>query len=419
MPVDWLAWANRSTCAYSGLERRVKTDEGSIQTILESDSLVRAVLSGSRDPAGPSQARVRRLSQDGRFSYQIELIRDKQSFHRNVSSGQLAENLVSLLRDHFRQALLCCQSNDYQILISKKGAWTCLTKPPSLDATVDEAAGGHNRRKQYLVQEGRPVAWMQELGIMKRDGSVIKQQYHKFRQINRYLEFIDDCLSALPEGRPWRIVDFGCGKASLSFALYDWLVKDKAKAVEIVGLDLKAEVVKASSRLATRLGYAGLRFERGDIASWQGSDGADMVICLHACDTATDAALARAVAWRSPVILAVPCCQKELIQKIQHPSLAPLLGYGLLRERFGSMATDVLRALALEVMGYKTQILEFIETEHTPKNALIRAIRNPAFDESGQRTAARRYLDFKRSLAVEPWLERALGADFVARLEGV
>lgn len=393
----------------------METIEQGIQGIFASGSLIQAVLSsplpGSKD--GAQKVSIRRIQPESRSVYHFEIFRDKQSFHENHDAAGAAARCTAWLKDSFRQAVFFCSEADYQYLVSRKGAVSCIKRPASKKAEAVPSA--HNRQRHYLLQEGTPVPWLVELGIMKRDGSVYKNSYHKFRQVNRYLEFIEDVLDQLPRDRPIRIVDFGCGKAALSFALYDWLVNHKKLQAEICGLDLKADIIKQCAGLSRKLGFDGLRFERGDIADWEAAGPVDMVICLHACDTATDAALARAVYWGAKVIFAVPCCQKELIQKIDNAAMAPLLGYGLLRERFGSLATDTLRALALEVMGYKTQVLEFIETEHTPKNILIRAVRGHGVPVENT-VAAAAYRRFRDSLAVKPWLEKALGSEFAAAI---
>ena len=214
-----------------------------------------------------------------------------------------------------------------------------------------------------------------DLGVQTPEGRVIKAKYNKFRQINRYLEFIEDVLKKLPDEGPLFIIDFGCGKSYLTFAMYYYLHELRRYETEIVGLDLKADVIADCNALAVKYGYRGLHFEQGDIGSYTCSRRVDMVVSLHACDTATDYALEKAIRWNAKVILAVPCCQHEVNRQIQNRELAPLLKYGLLKERMAALATDAIRAGLLEEMGYETQILEFIDMEHTPKNLLIRAVK--------------------------------------------
>lgn len=232
----------------------------------------------------------------------------------------------------------------------------------------------HNRQKHYILKEGIPVPFLQDLGVMTGDGKVVRTKYDKFRQINRFLELIEDVLPALDAGQENRIIDFGCGKSYLTFAMYYYLHELKGYPVRITGLDLKKDVISRCSRLAESYGYDSLEFCHGDIADYSGADQVDMVVTLHACDTATDYALAKAVAWGAKVILSVPCCQHELNRTMENPLLKPVFQYGIIKERMAALYTDALRAQLLEHRGYRTQILEFIDMEHTPKNLLIRAV---------------------------------------------
>ena len=232
----------------------------------------------------------------------------------------------------------------------------------------------HNRQKHYILKEGIPVPFLQDLGVMTGDGKVVRTKYDKFRQINRFLELIEDVLPALDARRENRIIDFGCGKSYLTFAMYYYLHELKGYPVRITGLDLKKDVISRCSRLAESYGYDNLEFCHGDIADYSGADQVDMVVTLHACDTATDYAMAKAVAWGAKVILSVPCCQHELNRTMENPLLKPVFQYGIIKERMAALYTDALRAQLLEHQGYRTQILEFIDMEHTPKNLLIRAV---------------------------------------------
>lgn len=375
-----------------------------MQEIFKDNSLIYGVLSDRVGGDGPDKVTIRKMSIRGGLCYQMETHRNKQVFHRNLQSVEAGEQLGVLLGAQFRQGVFYTREADWQVRISKKGKPGFVKHPPSRQDAVSE----HNRTKQYLIPEGEPVPWLISLGIMMPDGRIHKTRYDKFRQINRYLEFVEDCLPHVADLPLLRIVDFGCGKAYLTFALYDYLVNRKGLAVEITGLDLKKDVVAHCGELAEKLGFTGLRFQVGDIARYQSDNAADFVISLHACDTATDAALAKAVNWGARVILAVPCCHKELIRQISIQGLESLLQHGVLRERLGSMATDTLRSLALEVMGYQTQIMEFIDMEHTPKNILIRGIkvRTPGGDP------VRKYCDFKKTIGVEPGLENDFGNAF-------
>jgi methyltransferase family protein len=249
------------------------------------------------------------------------------------------------------------------------------------------------------------VPFLVELGVMTPDGRVKQQRYAKFRQVNRFLELVGDVVDDLPGG-VLRVVDFGSGKSYLTFALHHLLTAVHEREVELVGLDLKEDVVRECEAIARRLDARGLRFEVGDIAGYSGLDGADLVVSLHACDTATDAGLERAVRWQAKVILAVPCCQHELMPQLENDPLGPLLRHGVLKERFAAEVTDAARAQLLGIVGYDVQLVEFVDLEHTPKNILIRASRRDRPRDAASAHAD--YRAFADTLGIEPALERLL-----------
>ena len=264
------------------------------------------------------------------------------------------------------------QSNAKQ----QKNAGTGLSAGMDAAAFSERLASlSHNRTKKYVLQEGVPVPFLVDLGVMTAEGKVVKSRYDKFRQINRFLEFIEDVLPNLDSNRTNTIIDFGCGKSYLTFAMYYYLHVLKKYSIRVIGLDLKKDVIALCNRLSKKFGFENLTFLHGDIAGYEGVDQVDMVVTLHACDTATDYALAKAVKWGAKVILSVPCCQHEINKQIQNDLLSPVLQYGLLKERMSALLTDGIRGQLLEMSGYRTQILEFIDMEHTPKNIMIRAIR--------------------------------------------
>ena len=251
-----------------------------------------------------------------------------------------------------------------------------------------------------------PVPFLQDLGVMTQDGKIVHAKFDKFRQINRFLEFIEDILPELDKGRELTILDFGCGKSYLTFAMYYYLHELKEYDIRIIGLDLKKDVIRHCNELSEKYGYEKLRFLEGDIADYTGVNKVDMVVTLHACDTATDYALAKAVGWDAKVILSVPCCQHELNRQIKNEILEPILKYGLLKERMAALITDGLRAQYLEREGYEAQILEFIDMEHTPKNILIRAVKKRHAKEDNNIEASIKRCE--AALRVSPALGRLL-----------
>jgi SAM-dependent methyltransferase len=354
--------------------------------------LSRAVLSKPRRDSPYTKVTVRPVLVDEQLRYQFEYRQGAKATHANLLPLEAENELAGLIRRDFRQALLQTPEHDYQVLNGEK----LLRRPP----TARPAALAHDRPKERLLAEGKPIPFLVELGVMTADGKVKARRYDKFRQVNRFLELVD---TVLPQ-RPLRIVDFGSGKSYLTFALYHLLAVERALEVEIVGLDLKEDVIDRCRALAATLGYERLTFAVGDISLYDGAR-ADVVVSLHACDTATDAALARAVRWQAEVILAAPCCQHELLGQVRDDDLAPLLEHGILRERFASLVTDAARAELLRAVGYDAHVVEFVDVGHTAKNLLIRAVRRGGTVDSG---AIRRYGTFKRRLGLDPALEREL-----------
>jgi hypothetical protein len=325
---------------------------------------------------------------------------ESRTTDENVDGPSLDRLLRGSIGAEYRQALLHGPDADWQVLAGR-GEPRILRKPP----TRPSATGAHDRAKRHVLPEGEPVPFLVELGVQTPDGRVRAQRRSKFRQVNRFVELVEDIVPALPQGM-LRVVDFGSGRAYLTFALHDLLTRVHGREVDLLGLDVKADVVAECEALARRIGAAGLRFEVGDIAE-TGLDGVDLVVSLHACDTATDAALDRAVRGGAKVILAVPCCHHELLGQLENGTLRPLLRYGTLKERFAAEATDAARARLLELAGYDVRVVEFVPLEHTPKNVLLRATRTerPARD---RKRLATEYRAFADALGIEPALERLL-----------
>lgn len=341
---------------------------------LITDTLSDITISNPEKTENLTKIKIRQMKLKGKVQYQIEEFTKTQAFHKNVSLKELQELFPTYFENRFRQAQLHLQGEDVQILVSKKGAVSILRKKANGE-TIPKLPLTHNRTKNYILNEGTAVPFLVELGVMTKDGAVTKAKYDKFRQINRFLEFVQDILPALPIDRTITILDFGCGKSYLTFAIYHFLKVLHGRDVRIIGLDLKKDVIANCNRLAEKLGYPELTFLHGDIADYEGMNQVDMVVTLHACDTATDFALAKAIGWDASVILSVPCCQHELNKQIKNEELSPLLKYGLIKERTAALFTDAIRGNLLEAAGYQTQILEFIDMEHTPKNILLRAVR--------------------------------------------
>lgn len=347
--------------------------------------LVDMVISGARGGGDFIKIKVRPVMIRDSLYFQVSRYTDKQVFHENMTAEDALETLSGWILHDFRQAQIRMQDEMVTVLVSKKGKATVKSKKA---ACIETQNLKHNRKKQYIIEEGTAVPFMIDLGVMTESGKIIRTRYDKYRQINRFLEFIEDILPELPTDRTVHIIDFGCGKSYLTFAMYYYLKVLKHYDIRITGLDLKQKVIEDCQALADRYGYDGLQFLCGDIADYNGTDEVDMVVTLHACDTATDYALAKAVGWNAKVILSVPCCQHELNRQIENKALSPILDYGLLKERMAALVTDGLRAKYLEREGYETQILEFIDMEHTPKNILIRAVQRKQRNGNSKETKA-------------------------------
>lgn len=372
-------------------------------------NLRRILISNARKKEGASKLQVRPVLVKGQMLYQVTRTEGTKEIHKNYEKAELISYLCTEMQDNFRQLQLEGAKIRGTVLVSKKGRMSIKAKEQNAQGKSREDFTpmlSHNRTKQYLLQEGVPVPWLVELGVMSPDGKVKHARYDKFKQLNRFLEFIQDILPKLPKDREIRIIDFGCGKSYLTFAMYYYLKVLNHYDIQVTGLDLKADVIEHCSRLAEKYGYDKLQFLQGDIASYEGADQVDMVVTLHACDTATDYALAKAVKWNASVILSVPCCQHELNRQVKNETLAPVLEYGILKERFAAILTDGLRAQMLTTAGYDTQILEFIDMEHTPKNLLIRAVKNPRRKQDLQQQKA--WKDCVQAFHVQPSLEKLL-----------
>ena len=388
---------------------------------------IRAVFSNPRVKDNVVKAKLRPMEQKGELLFQLESFTKTQVFHKNLTVEETKDELAKLLEE-FRQVQVETVSEDITVLISKKGKATIKRKRKKVQAKAADLS--HNRKKKYILEEGIVVPFLQDLGVMTQDGKIVRTKMDKFRQINRFLEFVEDILPQLDKDRELTLLDFGCGKSYLTFAMYYYLHELKGYDIRIIGLDLKTDVILHCNELAKKYGYEKLTFLVGDIADYEGVDQVDMVVTLHACDTATDYALAKAVGWNAKVILSVPCCQHEVNKQLEKQRnlhsgkmksktevmevsemledqlasmeevLGPIMDYGLLRERFAALVTDGLRAKRLESEGYETQVLEFIDMEHTPKNILLRAVKKGSPAAKSRKEAE----DCERFLKIQPTL---------------
>lgn len=392
-----------------------------LKSLLEkylNENLELITLSAPRKGRDELKARIRPVLLRDELKFQFETFRGPKAFHENLPPAEAVDRIVERMTDVFCQLQLQAAAGQVTALVSKKGKITVREKrgtagkaaPEVLqDAGVKRTALAHNKKKRYLLEEGRPVPFLVDLGVMTPEGKIVHARYDKFRQINRFLEFVEDILPALPKDRELTILDFGCGKSYLTFAIYYYLRECQGLDVRIIGLDLKEDVIRKCSNLSRKYGYDKLTFLQGDIAGYEGCTRVDMVVTLHACDTATDYALYKAVKWGASVILSVPCCQHELNKQIENETLAPVLKYGLLKERMSALITDGLRAGLLEQQGYDTQILEFIDMEHTPKNILIRAVKRKN-GKKAEAASAAAFENCTEALHADLTLEKLLSA---------
>lgn len=349
-----------------------------------SDKLIDMVISGQKNKSEDKavKVRIRPVILKNEIEYQESEFVGRKVLHSNHSAADVKKKIIDYMTEDFKQAQINMTDAAATILSSKSKTLTCKYKKAGQLKVQRDLS--HNRTKKYIIQEGKPVAFMIDLGVMGQDGKIIRTRYDKFRQINRFLEYIEDILPKLDKERELTIIDFGCGKSYLTFAMYYYLKELKGYNIRIIGLDLKADVIEHCNELRTRYGYDKLDFYVGDIATYKDVDKVDMVVTLHACDTATDYALAKAVKWGAEVILSVPCCQHEANRTIKSDILSPVMDYGILKERMAAIVTDAARAKLLTANGYDTQILEFIDMEHTPKNLLIRAVKSSKEDISAR-----------------------------------
>lgn len=383
--------------------------------------LYRIIISNARDKERGLKVKIRPVMIKQELCFQETLYRGAQVFHSNYKGTEQILRIEKYLQEDFKQCEIEHTIEKAVVLVSKKGTVTVRRKPVKSVSNTDgkgqvqiqahAMALSHNRTKRYLLEEGIPVPFLIDLGVQNANGTIVRSKYDKFRQINHFLEFIDDVLPILEKRMLWKtlqIVDFGCGKSYLTFAVYYYLHVLKKLDISIIGLDLKADVTKNCQQLSEKYGYEKLHFLQGDIAEYEGLTQADMVITLHACDTATDYALQKAIQWNAEVILSVPCCQHEVNKQIHSEALEPLLKYGIIKERMSALITDALRAELLYSAGYETDLLEFIDMEHTPKNLLIRAVKKDNLSVAKRNLERMKAEELMESLHIDTTLHRLL-----------
>ena len=363
--------------------------------------IVRVVISNLKKGAECeySKVTIKPYNSSKGIMYQFEYTVKNQVKHRNVEEYNLVEEISLLLENYFTQCMVYGTESDYHI-----NCYGNKVKAKTMAATKKIAIGGHNKKKRYILNEDEHIDFLVYLGVMTKDGKVVNSKYNKFRQINKYLELIKPSIDMLPKDRPLKIVDFGCGKAYLTFALYYYVVKILNMQAEITGLDLKEEVIDYCNKVARELGYDSLEFQKGNIKDYSRTQDVDMVIMLHACDNATDEGIVQSLKFNAKIIIAVPCCQHEFFRQIENENLEPILQFGILKDRMTALATDSLRAQILKALGFDVTVMEFIETEHTPKNLAIRAIRDGGFNK----TEYEKYEKFRDFLDLDPYIERRM-----------
>jgi SAM-dependent methyltransferase len=361
-----------------------------INNSLKQNKFIYAVFTTPRNKQEDQYKRItaRPVRIKGESMVQFERFTDKQAFHENMVYESAKSVITDLIKSGYRNINLFTADYDYQFMVSKKGSIKVIEKEPSKKVQTIE----HNKKKQYIINENEPCDFLNLLEVMNEDGRVYAQKYDKFKQINKFLEIVDDAVRDKDIRDDFMIIDFGCGKAYLTFALYYYFYNIKKAKVKIIGLDLKEDVIKFCSEIAEKLHYDNLEFRFGDIKDFEYKSSVDMVVTLHACDNATDAALVKAIKWNTDIILSVPCCQHEFFDKIENRQLEPMLRHGIVKERVSSLVTDSLRCLFLEKYGYNVQLLEFISMEHTPKNILIRALKTNKENKQAQE----QYEEFKK-----------------------
>ena len=378
----------------------------------ENKNITKCIFSNMKGDYEYTKIIIKPLIIKNNFVYQFEQFKNNKAYHSNLTIEESIQKL-SIIIENFYQYVVFTTEADIQIIRGKKDfnmKSTCNQK--------EICSLEHNKVKKYILEEGTPIPFLIRLGIMGEDGKVFKKSYDKFRQINKYLEFIDETIKELKNKKyidtHIKAVDFGCVKSYLTFALHYYLKNIQNMTFEVIGLDLKKDVIEHCNQIAKDLNMENIEFLTGDIKDFNKLKNVDLIFSLHACNNATDYSLLKGLELDAKAILAVPCCQHEFNQKMSQNKKSeffafenPIGKHGILLEKFASLATDALRAQALELCGYKTQVMEFIDMEHTPKNILIRGIKeNP--NKNILEKKLKEYEIYKKFLGIEPLLDTLL-----------
>ena len=387
------------------LENKIMTElQQYIHAMLKAD-IQKLIIS---NPFSKSEEYKKIIIEQKNNNYQIAKYTEKQVFHENITQEELSERCFELAENRYKQINGISATEEHIILISKKGNCTYKVKKTASDAVkLSAKSEGHNRKKNYILKEGMNIAPLVDMGVFTKDGKVVNAMYDKYKQINRFIEIIDDEVSNL-KVEELNVIDFGCGKSYLTFVVYYYLTEVMQLKVNMIGLDLKEDVIEKCNQAAEKYQYSNLKFEVGDVNGFQAPFDVDMVITLHACDTATDFALYNAIQWNAKMIFSVPCCQHELNKQMKPENFTILSRYGIIKERFSALATDAIRGNLLEYCGYKTQLLEFIDFAHTPKNILIRAVRRPIVPKQVKENMLAEVHAMMQEFAFEPTLYKLL-----------
>ena len=373
-----------------------------VNFVFDKETFISATLSNPKDKKYYKKLEIKLINIKLTNVYQFIYYTDTQVFHKNLSYSEVISTFKTEILDNYKNAQIFTSLNDYSLFSNRLKEVSIKKLKPS-KVKVNQT---NNRQKNYILPEDTFIPFLYELGIVSQEGKMHNSKYSKFKQVNRYLEFIDDIIDSFDKTKTINIVDFGCGKSYLTFATHYYFKEIKKLDVNIIGLDLKKDVINDCNNIVRKYNLKGIKFLTGDIKDYISENKVDMVISLHACDTATDYALHQAIKWESKVIFAVPCCQHEVNKQIKSNSLEAINDYGLIQERIASLLTDLTRAELLKSQGYKTQVLEFIDLEHTPKNILIRAVLTNNKDTNALNKINELKKEFNYTLTLEKLLNK-------------